>query len=367
MISRVSRHVLVVGLLFATLACVRASAVSAVSAEPARTTSSEPTPVFIEARPLSCDGTLAAIIGERGVPMAAFEHIYELKVAKYRARGRGIPPTADVRYHRIISERLIYQEVLALEAAKLGVEYDPAALEQREQASKTGIKDWEQHLHRRGESEASLRALYIAELQEQAILAATGALTIHEEEIAAEYDRVAPDFTADEPRVRAAHIIVRVEPPVTEAEALAKAEAIHQQAIQPDVDFAELAEQHSEGPSKQKGGDLGIFTADRMVEEFSKPVFKLKPGEVSRPIRTKFGYHVVKVYGVWGPGPLPREALEPQIVERLLARKLHQGRRDLKARLLDEYAPRNCIPALAESRGLRWPDTLPSGVLDDQD
>jgi len=357
MIARVGRLALVSGLLFASLACARASIVPAVSAEPARTTNADPTPVFVEAedRPLSCDGTLTAIIGQRGVPMSAFEHVYELKVAKYRDRGRDIPQTADARYHRIISERMIYQEVVALEAAKLGVEYDPVALEQRERAGKGSIQDWELHLRRRGESDASLRALYIAELRERAILEAEGALTIHDDEIAAEYERMAPNFTADEPRVHAAHILVRVDPPLTEAEALAEAEAIHQQAIQPDVDFAALAEQHSEGPSGQKGGDLGIFTADRMVEEFSKPVFKLKPGEVSPPIRTKFGFHVVKVYGAWGPGPLPREALEPQIVERLVARKLAEGRRELAARLLDAYAPINCIPALAESRGLTWP------------
>ena len=110
MIARVGRLALVSGLLLASLGCARASTVPAVSAEPARTTNAnDPTPVFVEAEDRSrrCDGTLTAIIGRRGVPMSAFEHVYELKVAKYRERGRGIPQTADARYHKIISERMI--------------------------------------------------------------------------------------------------------------------------------------------------------------------------------------------------------------------------------------------------------------------
>lgn len=340
------------GLMFAVLACTPVPAELVVVAPAAKP---EPAPVFVEAQPLSCDGTLAAIIGDRTVPMAAFEHIYALKQLKYRDRDREIPKSADARYHQSISERVIYQEILALEAAKLGIEYEQAALEQREQAQKRGIKDWEQHLRRRGESEESLRALYIAELRERAILEATGALTIGDDEIAAEYEKLAPGYVADAPRVRAAHILVRIEEYATQAEALAAAEAIYQLAIQPDVDFAQLANERSEGPSASKGGELGIFTANRMVEEFSRAAFALKPGEVSRPVKTKFGYHVIKVYGAWGPGQLPREALEPLIVERLAERKLHSGRDQLEARLLAEYQPIDCIRLLAESRGLVWP------------
>lgn len=188
------RLALACSLLFITLACVRASPVSAVFAEPARTTQTEPAAVFVETQPLSCDGTLMAIIGEQGVPMIAFEYIYELEVAKYRDRGRGIPQTADARYHKIISERVIYLEIL------------------------------------------------VAELREQAILAAGGALTIPEDEIAAEYVRIVPGYTDDAPRVHAAHILILVGPDISEAEALAKAEAIHQQARRPQARAGALAE-----------------------------------------------------------------------------------------------------------------------------
>ena len=59
--------------------------------------------------------------------------------------------------------------------------------------------------------------------------------------------------------------------------------------------FAELAKANSDCPSKDKGGDLGEFTADRMVKEFSEVAFKLDPFVVSEPVKTQFGYHLIMV------------------------------------------------------------------------
>jgi len=62
------------------------------------------------------------------------------------------------------------------------------------------------------------------------------------------------------------------------------------------ADFAELAKESSTGPSAAQGGDLGYFTADQMVPEFSTAAAKLQPGEYSKePTQTQFGWHVIKV------------------------------------------------------------------------
>ena len=111
-----------------------------------------------------------AKVGKVEIPNEAFTSIYDLKVKKYTDRGRDIPSSADRRYRKSIAERLIYHEVLSQEAKSLGVEYDKAALDARESQQRRGIRDWEKHLSRRGETETSLQDMYIAELREKAIL-----------------------------------------------------------------------------------------------------------------------------------------------------------------------------------------------------
>lgn len=65
--------------------------------------------------------------------------------------------------------------------------------------------------------------------------------------------------------------------------------------IRQGEDFATLAEEFSEGPTKTHGGDLGFFSRGRMVKAFDDAVFSLQPGSVSEPVRTSFGFHLIKV------------------------------------------------------------------------
>jgi parvulin-like peptidyl-prolyl isomerase len=298
-----------------------------------------------------------AKVGDVEIPNEAFTSIYELKVKKYTDRGRDIPTSADRRYRKSIAERLIYHEVLKQEAAALGVTHDEAALKERQAQQKRGIRDWEKHLERRGETEESLTEMYVAELREKAILDKLGKLAVTEEEIDADYEKIKGNWKSDKPRVRASHILIPIGPATDsprkdaekppemseedktkfEAEAKTKAEEIHKLVAADGANFEEIAKEKSTGPSAAKGGDIGIFTADRMAEEFSEVAFKLEPGQISKPVKTKFGYHIIKVTGKWGPGELPKEALKDQIVNRLEQRKLHQGRRELKEELLAKY------------------------------
>lgn len=88
---------------------------------------------------------------------------------------------------------------------------------------------------------------------------------------------------ADE--VRASHILV---------ETMEEADAIVAE-LNKGGDFAAIAKEKSTGPSGAKGGDLGYFTKDKMVPEFANAAFELKAGEFSAPVRTGFGWHVIKV------------------------------------------------------------------------
>ena len=65
------------------------------------------------------------------------------------------------------------------------------------------------------------------------------------------------------------------------------------EALAEGADFAELAQERSTGPSGPNGGQLGWFTAGMMVPDFEEAVFALEVGEVSAPVQTQFGWHVV--------------------------------------------------------------------------
>jgi peptidyl-prolyl cis-trans isomerase C len=88
-----------------------------------------------------------------------------------------------------------------------------------------------------------------------------------------------------EPEVRARHILVETE---DEAKAVIA-------ELKKGGDFAELAKTKSKDPGSADGGDLGYFTKDQMVPEFSEVAFKMYPGQVSNPVKTQFGWHIIKV------------------------------------------------------------------------
>jgi peptidyl-prolyl cis-trans isomerase D len=70
----------------------------------------------------------------------------------------------------------------------------------------------------------------------------------------------------------------------------------------PDADFAEYAKMYSQGPTGPRGGDLGYFGRGRMVKPFEDVAFTLEPGEISDPVETRFGWHIIKVDSIRGSG-----------------------------------------------------------------
>ena len=85
--------------------------------------------------------------------------------------------------------------------------------------------------------------------------------------------------------IHARHILVETEEEAKEVVA----------ALEGGADFAELAKENSTGPSGPQGGDLGWFTAEQMVPEFSKVAYETPVGEFSQPVKTQFGWHVIEV------------------------------------------------------------------------
>jgi peptidyl-prolyl cis-trans isomerase C len=122
---------------------------------------------------------------------------------------------------------------------------------------------------------------------------------------------------AGEQEVRARHILFRADPKDEAASKAAedKVKAVIER-VKKGEDFAKLATSLTEDPSgKQDGGDLGYFSKDQMVPEFSEAAFSLEKGQISGPVKTQFGWHVLKVEDKRMREPPPFEKVRAEIEE----------------------------------------------------
>ncbi|HJU84388.1 MAG TPA: peptidyl-prolyl cis-trans isomerase [Holophagaceae bacterium] len=127
--------------------------------------------------------------------------------------------------------------------------------------------------------------------------ATLGDLKVSDEELKKTYEQRKAVYSTPA-QVKARHILFKAASDTEIAAAMKKAEELRAKLVK-GLDFAKTAEEQSEDPSaKGNGGDLGWFDASKMVKEFSDAAFKMKPGEISQPVKTQFGVHLIKVEGV---------------------------------------------------------------------
>jgi peptidyl-prolyl cis-trans isomerase C len=166
------------------------------------------------------------------------------------------------------------------------------------------------------------------ELQQEAKTALT------DEALHQTYDEAVRSMAGQE-EVRARHILVESE---DEAKALLE-------QLKNGADFATLAKEKSKDPGAAEGGDLGYFTKDQMVPEFADVAFKMYPGQLSNPVKTQFGWHVIKVEDRRTKQPPEFDKVKDQI-EAFLARKAQTDfitklRQSAKVDRLDKPAEQN--------------------------
>ena len=116
------------------------------------------------------------------------------------------------------------------------------------------------------------------------LLAVQGKEATTDEAMKKVYDDASKQITGEQ-EVHARHILVETEDEAKAVEA----------ELKKGADFAELAKKKSKDPGASDGGDLGFFTKEQMVPEFSAVAFALEPGKISDPVKTQFGWHIIKV------------------------------------------------------------------------
>ncbi|MBV8200835.1 MAG: peptidylprolyl isomerase [Acidobacteria bacterium] len=175
---------------------------------------------------------------------------------------------------------------------------------------------------------------------------------LNDADLQAYYQAHQDEWKQDE-QVRASHILLLVNDKRNDEQARQQMEEIKKR-LDNGEDFAAVARQVSEDPgSKANGGDLGFFARGRMVKEFENAAFSATPGRLIGPIKTPFGYHLLKVTGKRGAGVQPFTEVREQIRSRLAyekARQLAEDKAKELARRLAADKPKSAaaLQALAK-------------------
>lgn len=147
-----------------------------------------------------------------------------------------------------------------------------------------------------------------------------GRITVSEDEIQNYYELNTEKFSTPK-TIKARHILFKVSEnasPEQEEEAKKKALKVLKEARE-GGDFAALARKYSEGPTKNRSGDLGTFPRGRMVKTFEDVAFSLSPGRISDPVRTRFGWHIIKVEKVNEATQTPLDKVKEDIRKTLVS------------------------------------------------
>lgn len=188
---------------------------------------------------------------------AITESDIDATIASLGSRGEGYN---NPQGRQMILEQAINKKLLVLDAEKNLYEYD-------------------------NEFKAELAKIKEELLANFAIKKALENISVTDEEVKNEFDKNSDKFKKDE-SVAASHILVDTEE---------KAKELIEKIQNGEISFEDAARENSSCPSGQNGGSLGEFTRGQMVSEFDTACFSMEVGKISEPVKTQFGYHIIKV------------------------------------------------------------------------
>ena len=265
------------------------------------------------------DKSEVALVNGKPVPRAELDRAVNLAVQRSQQTGKPIDPAQLDKLKEDILNRLIGAELLYQDAVKGGIKVSEKEIDDKFNQWKKGFPSEEQFkdsLKQWNIDEAAMRTdlrkamtidMFIKEKFADKIVVSEGE--------AKKYYESNPQFFKQPEQIKASHILIKVEPDAKEedkAAALKKLKDVEEK-LKGGAKFDALAKEYSEGPSKDKGGDLGYFRRGQMVKPFEEAAFALKPGQVSEIVETNFGYHLIEVVDVKPASVVPFAEVQERI------------------------------------------------------
>jgi peptidyl-prolyl cis-trans isomerase C len=248
--------------------------------------------------PLAASAQNIAIVNGKPVPKARVDTLID-QVTK-QAAGRNQPPPPNLE--ALARDKVVMDEIFSQEAAKQGI---PATADFKAQMEMARQNILVQNLFSEYEKKNK----------------------VSDAEVAAEYDKYKAQASGTE--YRASHILVEKE---DDAKALIA-------QIKGGASFEDLAKKNSKDPgSAEKGGDLDFANPKSYVPEFSEALVKLKKGEMTEtPVKSQFGYHIIRLDDTREAKFPSIDDVKPQIVQRLQQQKLVEYRDQIRAKAKTDY------------------------------
>jgi len=239
-------------------------------------------------------------------------------------------PTAYQKIQEEVVEQIVVQELLWQEAQRREFVVSDEEVEATMAQIKSGFDSdmaFEFKIKEGGYTEKTFRENIRQQKSVQRMISEGIAsdIEVSDAEVKAFYDENLEQMAIPE-RVHARHILVKFDKadPASRAAAEDKLAGIMEK-LEAGESFAVLAIENSEGPTGAQGGDLGYFGRGQMVKEFDEAAFALAPGEVSGPVETQFGLHLIKVEAHDQAGTAALADVEPQIREYLAQQALYKS------------------------------------------
>lgn len=257
-------------------------------------------------------------------------------ISRGQLRGRPIPPEDMANLRKMILEslirsRLVAQFVAAKEITVEAKEVEEAIADIKKRFAERGA-DFAMVLKAQGLTDETLNEQIASEMA----VAKFAEAEVTDEKAEAHFKAHKQEFA--ETQVRASHILLKYDAESTAEEKKAandKIVAIRKEILA-GADFGEAAKKHSACPSSDRGGDLGFFGKGQMVKPFSDTAFAMTSGQLSQPVETRFGVHLIKVTGVKQRGfDEAKDAIKDVLIRQLLEKAAAEQRKVTKVEILN--------------------------------
>ncbi len=297
------------------------------------------------------DGLIAKVNGV-SIPLVAFSEKYDRFIEGFANRQQKVPNRIALRYRESIIKRLIEEELLKQETEKKKVKIEATAVDAEFAKYKEMFKDEERfkrYLETAKTSVEQIKENIISNLKFQALIKQNGQGVVGDDVVAKYYQENVDKYKVKE-QVKASHVFLKLSKDAKPEEiqaAEAKAKSIYNE-IKAGLAFEEAAKKYSEGPNKDKGGDLNYIVRGRMVKAFDDKAFSLNINEVSEPVKTEFGIHIIKVTDKKPERVKPLEEVKENIKVMLENRAIREARHQLVAQLVKDAKVERFLPEYKE-------------------